>query len=92
MRKNSLKILAIYLPQFHETEDNNKWWGKGFTDWETVKQAEQCFDGHAAPWAPLNQNYYDLSDVETLKWQAELARKYHIDGFCIYHYSLDVSS
>ena len=35
------KILAIYLPQFHITEDNNKWWGEGFTDWESVKSAEQ---------------------------------------------------
>ena len=26
------KILAIYLPQFYENEDNNAWWGEGFTD------------------------------------------------------------
>lgn len=80
------KILAVYLPQFHETNDNNKWWGKGFTDWNTVKHAEKCFDGHYAPWAPLNNNYYDLSNPETLMWQADLAKQYCIDGFCFYHY------
>ncbi len=32
------KIIAMYLPQYHETEDNNKWWGKGFTDWISVKK------------------------------------------------------
>lgn len=80
------KILAIYLPQFHETEDNNLWWGKGFTDWDSVKKAEVCFEGHRAPWKPQNNNYYDLNKVDTLKWQSELASKYGIDGFCFYHY------
>ena len=37
------KILAIYLPQFYENEDNNEWWGKGFTDWESVKTAQKYF-------------------------------------------------
>lgn len=80
------KILAIYLPQFHITEDNNKWWGEGFTDWESVKSAEPCFDGHNAPWAPMGNQYYDLSNPETLKHQAELAKEYGVGGFCFYHY------
>lgn len=44
------------------------------------------FDGHNQPRIPLNHNYYDLSDIETLKWQCQLARKYGIYGFCMYHY------
>ena len=80
------RVLAIYLPQFHETEDNNQWWGKGFTDWESVKRAEPCFEGHMAPWKPLNNNYYDLSEISTLKWQADLALRYGINGFSFYHY------
>lgn len=83
---NLPKVLAIYLPQFHETEDNNKWWGKGFTDWESVKSAEKYFPAHEAPWVPFNQNYYDLSEHDTMLWQAELAKEYGIDGFCFYHY------
>lgn len=80
------KVIAIYLPQFHETEHNNKWWGKGFTDWESVKSAESCFPGHEAPWVPLYENYYDLSQYETMRNQAELAKKYGVGGFCFYHY------
>lgn len=80
------RILAVYLPQFHITEDNNKWWGEGFTDWESVKRAEPCFAGHNAPWVPIGGQYYDLSDPNTMKYQAELAKKYGIDGFCFYHY------
>ncbi len=79
------KILAIYLPQFHETEDNNRWWGKGFTDWETVKTAEKYFEGHNEPRVPLG-GYYDLSTKHAMQRQAELAKKYGIDGFCFYHY------
>lgn len=80
------QVLAIYLPQYYETEDNNKWWGKGFTDWEAVKKAKRIFTEQDFPNRPLNEKYYDLSKKENIKWQAELARKYGIDGFCFYHY------
>lgn len=80
------KIIAMYLPQYHETEDNNKWWGKGFTDWVSVKNSEKLFDGHRQPREPLDDRYYDLSKVENIRWQAELAKKYGVYGFGIYHY------
>lgn len=80
------KVIAMYLPQYHVTEDNNKWWGEGFTDWTSVKTSEPLFDGHRQPRVPLNLNYYDLSEVETIKWQANLAKQYGIYGFGIYHY------
>ena len=80
------KILAVYLPQFYENEDNNLWWGKGFTDWETVKSAEKYFQGHNEPRIPLGRVYYDLSKKETMQEQARLAKEYGIGGFCFYHY------
>ena len=80
------KILAVYLPQFYENEDNDRWWGKGFTDWETVKSAEAYFPKHYEPKVPLNHNYYDLSQKETMLRQSRMAKKYGIYGFCFYHY------
>jgi len=80
------KIFAFYLPQFHETPENNEFWGEGFTDWHSVKNAESYFVGHNQPKVPLNENYYDLSKVESLRFQAELAKKSGISGFCMYHY------
>ena len=77
------KMIAMYLPQYHETEENNKWWGKGFT---SVKGAEPLYKEHNQPRIPMNNNYYDLTDVQTLKWQASTAKKYGIYGFGIYHY------
>lgn len=83
-----MKILAMYLPQYHRVKENDIWWGEGYTEWEAVKNAKPFFEGHDQPKVPLNDNYYDLSDEngETWKWQAHLARKYGVYGFCIYHY------
>ena len=34
----------------------------------------------------MNDNYYDLSDVEVMKWQSKIAQEHGIYGFCYYHY------
>lgn len=81
-----IKVLAYYLPQYHETAENNAWWGKGFTEWTSVNESKPLYIGHYQPATPLNDNYYDLTDPDTWKWQAELARKYSVYGFCIHHY------
>lgn len=81
-----MKILTYYLPQFHEVKENNEWWGEGFTEWTNVKKAKPLFEGHNVPRVPLNDNYYDLSDPAVQKWQVDLARKYGVYGFCMYHY------
>ena len=42
----------MYLPQYHEIEENNKWWGKGYTEWTAVKAAKPIFKGHVQPKIP----------------------------------------
>ncbi len=81
-----MKIIPVYLPQFHTIPENDKWWGEGFTEWVNVKEAKPLFKGHNQPRVPLNNNYYDLSDVDTLRWQCQIAREHGIYGFAIYHY------
>lgn len=81
-----MRIIPVYLPQFHQIPENDEWWGKGFTEWVNVRNAKPLFPGHNQPRVPLNNNYYDLNDVETLKWQCKLAREHGIYGFCMYHY------
>jgi len=80
------KLLAFYLPQFHEIPENNEWWGKGFTDWTNVRKAKTLVSNQYQPREPLNDNYYDLSDVEVMKWQSKIAQEHGIYGFCYYHY------
>jgi hypothetical protein len=80
------EIWALYLPQFYETKENNEWWGKGYTEWTSVKNATPLYPGHVQPLVPLHKNYYDLSDAEVMREQASLARKYSITNFVMYHY------
>lgn len=77
-----MKILAMYLPQFHEIQENNEWWGKGFTEWTNIKRDNKFCNGLK----PLDDNYYNLLDKSTVEWQTELARQHDIYGFCYYHY------
>ena len=81
-----MKVIAMYLPQFHRVKENDEWWGDGFTEWTTVKQAKPLFEGHAQPVVPYEKNYYDLSEKNTMQWQAYLMKKYGVDGVCMYHY------
>lgn len=82
------KILAYFLPQFHECPFNNKWWGKGFTEWDNVRVAQPLKDGHYQPRVPVN-GYYDLTDEGSLEQQFSKARSHGIDGFTFYHYWYD---
>jgi hypothetical protein len=79
------KTIAYYLPQYHEIPENNEWWGVGFTEWTNLKRARPLYKGHSI-FEPLNDNYYNLLNKETVLWQTELARKYSLYGFCYYHY------
>ena len=86
IKENIPKVVALYLPQYYETEYNNKWWGKGYTDWAALKGAKPLFKGHRQPKVPLNSYYYDLSRKEDIRKQVETAKAYGVDGFAIYQY------
>ncbi len=86
MENGNVKIIANYLPQYHQIPENDRWWGEGFTDWSAVKASKPLFAGHDQPRVPLNGNYYSLDNVDSIRWQAEIAKKYGVYGFGIYHY------
>ena len=86
MAGKGIKAIAFYLPQYHPIPENDRAWGAGFTEWDSVKKARPLFPGHDQPRAPENGNYYSLLDPAVRRWQAELAKKHGIFGFCYYHY------
>lgn len=82
------RVIAFYLPQFHPIPENDRVWGKGFTEWVSVAQAKPFFRGHYQPKIPADLGFYDLRLPETRQQQAQLAREAGIEGFAYWHYWL----
>jgi lipopolysaccharide biosynthesis protein len=81
-----MRLIAFYLPQYHEIPENNEFWGKGFTEWTNIKRATPLFESHHQPRLPTELGFYDLNDDNIRHQQAKLAQEYGIDAWCYYYY------
>lgn len=81
-----MKIIAYYLPQFYPFEENNKWWGPGFTEWTNVSKAKKLYFNHYQPKIPRELGFYDLRLIDVQKEQIKLAKEANISAFCYWHY------
>lgn len=86
MAKVKARVIAFYLPQYHPTPQNDKYWGKGFTEWTNVTKAKPLFRGHYQPKLPADLGFYDLRLPLVREQQAQLAREAGIEGFMYWHY------
>ncbi len=84
--RTPVRPIALYLPQYHPTPENDEFWGKGFTEWTNVTRAKPLYPGHEQPRLPGELGFYDLRIPEVRQAQADLARNHGIEAFCYYHY------
>lgn len=84
--KSNVKPIAFYLPQFHCFEENEQWYGKGFTEWTNVTKSIPLYAGHYQPHLPIDVGFYNLNNNDVIYRQIELAKNYGIHGFAFYYY------
>lgn len=85
-KKAKIRVLALYLPQYHPIPENDECWGKGFTEWTNVAKAKPLFRGHYQPKVPTELGFYDLRLSEVREEQARMAKEAGIEGFLYWHY------
>lgn len=80
------RFVPFYLPQFHPFEENNRWWGEGFTEWTNVTAAKPVYKGHYQPKLPTELGFYDLRLDDIREQQAQMAHDHGVNAFMYYYY------
>ena len=81
-KPRDVQVIAFNFPSWHPSPYMEKLFGKGWTEWDTLKNAHALFPGHSMPHYPL-WGYYDEADPEWAAKEVELASTYGVDAWMI---------
>jgi len=74
------EVAAYYFPSYHADPRNEQRYGKGWTEWELMKQARPRFNGHIQPKIPA-WGYVDESDPVVMERKIDAAADAGLTAF-----------
>jgi len=82
------EVAVYYFPNFHLDKRNENYHGKGWSEWELVKEARPRFEGHRQPKVPL-WGYTDEADPDQMAEKIQAASSNGIYAFIFdwYYYN-----
>ena len=78
--KKDYQVAVYYFPNYHVDSINERWHGKGWTEWELVKNSKPRFQGHKQPKVPT-WGYFDEANPKWAAKEIDLAANNGIDVF-----------
>ena len=88
-KSEPVTVAAYYFPNYHPNDPRNqKLKGKGWSEWELVKNARPRFKSHQQPNIPL-WGYTDESDPRIMAQKIDAAAAHGIDAFIFDWYWYD---
>ncbi len=77
-----VKVVAYNFPSWHPSPYMEEHFGKGWTEFDTLRNARTLFPGHSMPHYPL-WGYYNEADPQWAAREIDLAADYGIDAWLI---------
>ncbi|MCF0234897.1 MAG: glycoside hydrolase family 99-like domain-containing protein, partial [Thermoguttaceae bacterium] len=86
--EEDVEVVAYYFGNYHVDPRNEKRLGKGWTEWNLVREAKPRFEGHQQPKVPL-WGYTDEANPKDMAQKIDAASQYGIDVFLFdwYYYN-----
>ena len=81
-KPTDIQVVAFNFPSWHPSPFMEQRFGKGWTEFDTLRNARTLFPGHSMPHFPL-WGYYDESDPVWAEKEIDLAATYGVDAWMI---------
>jgi hypothetical protein len=85
---NKYQIAVYYFPNYHFDKRNEKQLGKGWTEWNLMKEAKPRFSGQYQPKVPY-WGYTDEADPKVMAQKIQAASSHAINAFIFDWYYYD---
>ena len=79
-KNKDFEVAAYYFPNYHIDPHNEKWHGKGWSEWCLMQCSIPRFKGHKQPRVPL-WGFEDESEPPVMRKKIETARQYGLSAF-----------